>query len=230
MKKLITIFSLILISLNSISVVSAREVPRKSDGSIDYSEDDVVLVKSSGTEIMSLAGIPITISEVEPTEDELISHANTKYFVDSENSYLIYFDTLSNEVLKRDFKLNILYIWDMDKNKVYDYETGEELDSVINGYNPEDSEYPITNWHYSEKSGCWVGIQPEDSNPQVLGDINFDGIVDITDLSKLSIAIVDKQELPSVWKKLADVDGDGEVNLADLARMRQYVSKVIEAF
>lgn len=61
-----------------------------------------------------------------------------------------------------------------------------------------------------------------------IGDFNSDGKIDVTDLSRLSIAIVDEKELTEVQQKSADVDGDGKVTLADLARLRQYLSKVID--
>ena len=57
------------------------------------------------------------------------------------------------------------------------------------------------------------------------GDINLDGIVDLTDLSALAIALVDREELKGQANKNADIDKDGEVTLADLARLRQYLSK-----
>ena len=62
------------------------------------------------------------------------------------------------------------------------------------------------------------------------GDINCDGKLDITDLSALAIALVDREELKGQANKNADIDKDGEVTLADLARLRQYLSKKIESF
>ena len=62
------------------------------------------------------------------------------------------------------------------------------------------------------------------------GDVNLDGQVDITDLSKLMICIVDRNELTGQAKINADVDNDGLVSLSDLAKLRQYVSKIIESF
>ena len=62
------------------------------------------------------------------------------------------------------------------------------------------------------------------------GDINCDGKLDITDLSALAIALVDREELKGQANKNADIDKDGYVTLADLARLRQYLSKKIESF
>ena len=60
------------------------------------------------------------------------------------------------------------------------------------------------------------------------GDLTGDDHVDITDLSKLAILLVDKTILTEKQKKAGDVTRDGEVNLSDLARFRQYLSKQIE--
>ncbi len=66
--------------------------------------------------------------------------------------------------------------------------------------------------------------------PLVLGDVNLDGKVDITDLSILSIALVDKKPLSEKVQKASDVNRDGEVDLTDLATIKQFISKIIESF
>ena len=60
------------------------------------------------------------------------------------------------------------------------------------------------------------------------GDADGSGVVDISDISVLSLALVDGRELTNLQKKALDVDGDADVDLADLARLRQYLSKKIE--
>jgi len=71
----------------------------------------------------------------------------------------------------------------------------------------------------------------DSSNDKVmLGDVNVDGKVDITDISVLSVALVDKKTLEEKSKKNADVDRDGEAGLTDLSTIKQYVSKVITSF
>ena len=59
------------------------------------------------------------------------------------------------------------------------------------------------------------------------GDINSDLKIDVTDLSELSLALIGDRKLSETQQKAADVDKDGKVTLSDLARMRQYLSKVI---
>ena len=61
------------------------------------------------------------------------------------------------------------------------------------------------------------------------GDINYDGTIDITDLTSLSLALLGDSELTEEQKSAADIDGDGVVTLADLARLQQYLSKKIDS-
>ena len=62
-----------------------------------------------------------------------------------------------------------------------------------------------------------------------LGDIDGNGIIDLTDLSELSLALVGDKELTESQRKAADVDSDGAVKLADLAKFRQFLSKQISS-
>ena len=61
------------------------------------------------------------------------------------------------------------------------------------------------------------------------GDINYDGTIDITDLTSLSLALLGDSELTEEQKSAADIDGDGVVTLADLARLQQYLSKKVDS-
>jgi len=60
------------------------------------------------------------------------------------------------------------------------------------------------------------------------GDIDLNGTIDVTDLTELSLALIGDKELSDDQQKAADVDGDGAVTLADLARLQQYLSKKID--
>lgn len=59
------------------------------------------------------------------------------------------------------------------------------------------------------------------------GDISGDGIIDLSDLTTLSLALVGDSELTSDQLSAADIDGNGKADLSDLARLKQYLSKVI---
>ncbi|MBR3537061.1 MAG: hypothetical protein IKN85_14665 [Oscillospiraceae bacterium] len=80
-------------------------------------------------------------------------------------------------------------------------------------------------------------VSPTDSTvcptiaPQWLyGDVNTDGIIDVSDFTMLSLALVGDVELSERQKVNADVDNDSEISVADLASLRQYLSKKITSF
>ena len=230
MKKIIALLSAMILATGSLSVVSAREFEKNPDGTLKRSSYDVVLVKrGDSTKLRFVGGWSIVICDTEPTEEEMFSNGLTRYWVDCEEPYLIYYDLDKSKIVREDFELCISYIDDEDENKVYDYETNEELgyirdpNLIIEDKKPE-------NLHYDEKLGSFVGIDVGIHYTRKRGDINNDRVVDINDLSEFSLMILDREELIPIQKKVADVDGDGEVTLSDLARMRQYVSKRIDIF
>lgn len=56
------------------------------------------------------------------------------------------------------------------------------------------------------------------------GDINGDEKVDLTDLTELSLVLLNESNVSGVYKSAADIDQNGEINIADLARLKQFVS------
>ena len=62
------------------------------------------------------------------------------------------------------------------------------------------------------------------------GDLDNNGVVDITDVSLLSLYLIGDNKLNDAALKAADVDSDGEVRLTDAARMLQFLSKNITSF
>lgn len=73
---------------------------------------------------------------------------------------------------------------------------------------------------------CSAGIvssaAAEDSNI-IYGDINGNGVVDLTDLSYLSLYLLGDCSFTKDQLLAADVDGNGEVNIADLPYLKQYI-------
>ena len=57
------------------------------------------------------------------------------------------------------------------------------------------------------------------------GDMNGDGETDLSDLTLLSLHLIGDKKLTDNFLKAADVYYDGEVNIADLAHFKQYISK-----
>ena len=65
----------------------------------------------------------------------------------------------------------------------------------------------------------------------LLGDVNLNGIVDITDVTFAAIYVIgDNNDFTAEQFRAADVDRDGAVIPADLARMLQYVKRIITKF
>lgn len=62
------------------------------------------------------------------------------------------------------------------------------------------------------------------------GDLDFNKILDVSDLTMLSLDIIGDCRLSALQNDAADIDGDGNVTIADLARFRQFLSKKISSF
>lgn len=60
------------------------------------------------------------------------------------------------------------------------------------------------------------------------GDLDSNGNIDVTDLTMLSLYLVGDQVFTNKQIKAADVTGDDYTDLADLARLRQFLSKKID--
>lgn len=68
------------------------------------------------------------------------------------------------------------------------------------------------------------------SGDTIRGDINSDGVINLTDLSFLSLYLLGDTEFTDKQLKTADVNGDGDVHLTDLATLMQYISHVTDSF
>ena len=110
--------------------------------------------------------------------------------------------------------------------KVGYYIVGRNEDAEFTVSEVSEDEYAVTDPIDYTIGGVFT--LPDDDYAK--GDINPDGIVDITDLTELSLALLGDRNLSENQKKAADVDGDGAVTIADLARLQQYLSKKITSF
>lgn len=59
----------------------------------------------------------------------------------------------------------------------------------------------------------------------VYGDLNNDMSVELTDLTLLSVMLMEKKKPEGILKYSADADANGIVDIADLALLKQYISK-----
>ena len=128
-------------------------------------------------------------------------------------------------------------------DKVDIISVGDQLDLKV----PENSKVKVIvgdeeSAEKVEKYVCDLGYEKEilnividsnfrpvpDGNAVCFGDLNSDQTIDVTDLTELSLALLGDKELTEDQQKAADIDGDGSVTLADLARLQQYLSKKID--
>lgn len=104
------------------------------------------------------------------------------------------------------------------------WNTTDSINSVFN------SNYVITLDELPEDLYTAGGSGSDVPAEGILGDINDDGVIDMSDLTDLSIYLLKDKKFTEKQLKAADVDGNDTVNLADLATLKQYVSKVITSF
>lgn len=68
---------------------------------------------------------------------------------------------------------------------------------------------------------------PVTESKYIHGDVNLDGVIDVSDLTDLALILVDKKIPDDDHFMYGDVDYDGESTLTDLAIIRQFLSKKI---
>ncbi|MBE6853480.1 MAG: hypothetical protein E7505_08415 [Ruminococcus sp.] len=56
------------------------------------------------------------------------------------------------------------------------------------------------------------------------GDINGNSIIDLSDLSELSLILLGENEADEKQMKTADINADGKLNVSDLAMMKRYIN------
>ena len=66
---------------------------------------------------------------------------------------------------------------------------------------------------------------PQNKPQKVLcGDVNLDRVVDLTDLTELSLALMGEKNMDFIPDVTSDTTKDGTTDLADLAKLKQYIS------
>ena len=100
---------------------------------------------------------------------------------------------------------------------------------------PESASYPDGEYYFKHKTDDSDSFMDNEEiiaktdaeNNKLLGDVNCDGIVDLTDLTELSVGLADKKTFEGQSMINADVKKDGKVDLCDLAALKQFLSKKI---
>lgn len=174
------------------------------------------------------------------------------YSVEGENPYLAFLGYGDKIIKYTDFVYKEpRYYIDYNNRTINFCETGEVI-SKCYGYNvicSESKSMSSIDWTYLGDGEYMVPAIPrnfsvsdhytrveedyysgnDENSEAVTGDINSDGKVDITDLTELSLALIGDREFTAGQQKAADIDGNGAVRLPDLARLRQYLSRIIDS-
>lgn len=84
-----------------------------------------------------------------------------------------------------------------------------------------------TLWYtkYAVKNNLPYVLLEEDAVSREVGDLNNDSVVELTDLTILSLYLIGDRTLDENDLAYADMTGNGEVNIADLAAFKQYIMK-----
>lgn len=90
-------------------------------------------------------------------------------------------------------------------------------------------EHPDLIEYYIISFNEYRGLVPDGARVDIKGDLDGNKTIDTTDLTLLSLALIGDNTLSDAQLITADIDGDGAVTLADLARLQQYLSKKINA-
>ncbi len=88
----------------------------------------------------------------------------------------------------------------------------------------------LVNYYYTVMEGNYYSYQLYYTHEsEYTGDLSGNGIVDLTDLTCLSLYLMDdssyRQLGENFSESIADINGDGKVDIADLADLKRYISK-----
>ncbi|MBE6853724.1 MAG: hypothetical protein E7505_09700 [Ruminococcus sp.] len=245
MKKIVACFCCLMfvgnpIGMNSISAQSGTSFSVNQSEMIHINKNDLVYI------INSKKGIRKAFADfriLHETDEELScedalrimkekSIYNLYNLVNSKESYVVRFNRSSEDkCTKKEYiecSKDVLYEIDGVKNEIRSHKTGEVLQDL--------SVEPM--FHIADGDLCYIVVKEVNTENFLMldhgspiasriGDINSDGVVDLVDLSKLSLAIIGDNTLTEKQIKNADINGDGKVDLSDLARFRQYLSHAV---
>lgn len=120
-------------------------------------------------------------------------------------------------------------------------ESGVETDAVYNGNNisfdtEDDSQtvkiqLDLRNFDFTTKTGAKFTITIIPDIPEsVLGDLDGDGEVTVTDATDIQQYLSEFTELTEEQLAIADVNRDGKVNVKDVTEIQRYIAELIHEF
>lgn len=209
-------------------------------------EEPVEIRTTSGEKFIRFAGDSRKIEKVKEAPEGDDFSSDLYYYVEGEKPYITY-KTKDGEI-KTVEGLNIepRFYFDNAASTLNRIDTGEKItkfkcytigngktDMVTDVYKPGVMETSYIKCFYNGDDNYMFnkGIHFEERFITEIGDkgdLNIDTISDLTDLSILSLALIGDMDLTDEQKEQGDVDNDGSLTMADLAKLRQFLSRKIE--
>ena len=111
-------------------------------------------------------------------------------------------------------------------NGVYNNGDVEEIDDyTLEGFSSEESgKVTVTVTYKEQKAEFTVRIK----TGALLGDVNFDGKINIKDATAIQKHIAKLATLEDNGLKVADVNGDGKVNVKDATEIQKFVANILD--
>lgn len=211
-------------------------------------EEPLEVRTASGEKFIRFAGDSRRIVKVNEVPEVGDFSSDLYYYVEGENPYITYKTRDSRIKTVEGISIEPRFYIDGDKETLNRIETGETIVELGN-YRINNWETDIINYAYaSDKitsihcmhngNGNYVfdklyepdaeSYANDTSEKAEKGDLNGNTLVDITDLSILSLALIGDMDLTDEQKEQGDVDNDGMLTMADLAKLRQFLSRKIE--
>lgn len=154
-------------------------------------------------------------------EDDMITDHTKIYemlteFINEKGIYSAsFFDSKEEE------KVQIIYSYNSDKAQnqlIRDF-------IIDNRISRNSLEFLMLESSYNADTTVIAAASTDTSVALIYGDLNSDGVADLTDLSLLSLYLLDDISFDAGQIKAADVQFDEIIDIADLARLKQYVCK-----
>ena len=138
-------------------------------------------------------------------------------------------------MIKIEFKVNSDYDRNKIKTRLSDFYTLEQCAKFENEpfyFSEFFNQKYVRKGYFNLDNPMDSYIGPEESLPAepdaVLGDVNGDGEIDITDATAIQKYLAELIELNSEQKNAADTNGDGEVDITDVTQIQKYIAELID--
>lgn len=79
-------------------------------------------------------------------------------------------------------------------------------------------------------ASCIVTVTPASVSEEIVGDVNLDGTISISDATEVQKYLAEFIELNGIQKNLADTNGDGTITITDATEIQKYLAEFINHF